>query len=465
VKELWAADASRQVAMVAAGEVSCRELVEAHLARIERLNPQLGAVTVTLDESALKLADAADRSGESGRLRGLPFTVKEDIDCLGSPTTHGVPALRHALPYVDAPVVARLKAAGAIPIARTNLSEMGLRLCTSNPLHGRTLNPHDRKLTVGGSSGGDAAAVCTGMTPLGIGGDSGGSLRVPAACCGCVTLKPTTGRIAHASSLPPEDYGLALQWMLAIGPLARSVQDLRLILDVVSGRDPRDPRSVDVPFDGPKPRDLVAGIVSSLPGAPLPAPTTEAIRRAGAALEAAGWAVEEVMPPELATVDAVFTNLLADELGVLARQLEPVISESLFQHLERLSQFAQSRAIPRTKLATERSRLIRQWSNFFASYPVVIGPNLGCPIWPVDADLDPTTGIELLERATRFIAPGNALGIPSLALPMGTAGGLPTSVLIYSDLWREDLCLEAAAIIEAEGGSASVVEPAWSARA
>jgi amidase len=461
VEEPWKLDARAQLSLVASSRLSCRELVEAHLRRIDELDPRLGAVTIVLEEAALKAADAADRAGQGGRLRGLPFTVKEDIDCLGSPTTHGVPALLGALPYADSPVVARLKAEGAIPIARTNLSEMGLRLCTSNPLRGRTLNPYDRRLTVGGSSGGDAVAVATGMTPLGIGGDSGGSLRVPAACAGVATLKPTTGRVPHASSLPPEDYGLALQLMLAIGPIARSVSDLRLFLEVVSGRDTRDPRSVDVPLTGPPPRDKVAGIVTSLPGAPLGDAATQAVFRAGAALGAAGWEVEEVTLPELTRVNDVFANLLADELRTIAEGLEPLLSESLLGHLDRLCRSVERRKIPRAKLYAERSRLIRQWSGFFASYPVVIGPNLAHPIWPIDADLDPSHGIALLERATRFITPGNALGIPSLALPMGLSDGLPTSVLVYSDLFREDLCLHAAELIEAEVGAASAVEPRW----
>ena len=122
--------------LIRSGKVSSREVVEAHLARIEQLNGYLGAVAVTLRESALAAADAADRSEARGPLHGVPFTVKENLDCLGSATTHGLPALRDALPYADAPAVARLKAAGAIPIGRTNLSEMGLRLCTSNPLRG-----------------------------------------------------------------------------------------------------------------------------------------------------------------------------------------------------------------------------------------------------------------------------------------------------------------------------------------
>ena len=164
--DVWQLSAGEQLALVANEALSCSELIEAHLERIEAVNPAVNAVTRVLADSARAAARVADAEPSDGMpLRGLPFTIKGDIDCFGSPTCRGVPALREALPYADAPVVARLKALGAIPIARTNLSEMGLRLCTDNPLHGRTINPHHRSLTVGGSSGGDAVAVAMGMTP------------------------------------------------------------------------------------------------------------------------------------------------------------------------------------------------------------------------------------------------------------------------------------------------------------
>jgi amidase len=438
--------------------VSCREVVEAHLARIDELDGQLGAVTVTLRESALMLADSHDRSFAQGPLQGVPFTVKEDLDCLGSATTHGLPALRDALPYADAPAVARLKAAGAIPIGRSNTSELGLRLCTVNPLRGRTLNPHGRKWTVGGSSGGDAAAVATGMAALGLGSDLGGSLRIPAHCCGVATLKPTTGRIAHASSLEPLDHGLAGQAMLAVGTLAREVVDLRLSLAVLAGRDLRDPRSVDAPLAGPEP-ERRAALVTSLPGRPLEASAVAAVECAGQALRAAGWIVEEAAPPELTRVNELFAQLLASDLAVLRLQLEPLLSEALSAHLQRLCRFAPHGAAATYRLYTERSRLQRAWSAFFSEFPILIGPTWGRPIWQPDADLDPQSGVELLQDTTRFITPGNLLGIPSLALPTGSADGLPTGVLIYADLWREDLCLTAAEIIEAARAPVLPVEP------
>ncbi len=442
-------------ACIRSREVSSREVIDAHLARIEEHDGYLGAIAVTLAESARAAADSADRSPPSGPLHGVPFTVKENLDLVGSATTHGVPALRDALPWADAPAVARLKAAGAIPIGRTNMSEMGLRLCTSNPLRGRTLNPYDARLTVGGSSGGDAAAVATGMAPLGLGGDMGGSLRVPAHCCGVLTLKPTTGRVPHASSLPPHDYGLAGQLMLALGPVARTVADLRLVLSILAGRDIRDPRSVHVPLEGPALEERRAALVTRLPGAALEPAAVRAIRRAGELLRDAGWEIEEAAPPEIERVNELFTDFLAAEAGVVAQQSRPWLSEPLYAHLLRLARAG--KVDHRTHV--ERSRLMRTWSGFFSEYPVVIGPNWGRPIWRTDADLDPDSSLDLLRETVRFLTPGNVLGIPALAMPMGLADGLPTGIQLYADLWREDLCFEAAQIIEAGVGAPRPVPP------
>jgi amidase len=367
VRELCESSAGELAELIRRREVSSREVVTAHLERIDELNGELGALTRVLREQALAAADRCDHTEACAPLHGVPFSVKENVDCLGSATTHGLPALREALPYADAPMVERLKGAGAIPIARTNLSELGLRLCTVNPLHGRTLNPYDRRLTAGGSSGGDAVAVATGMVPLGLGNDLGGSLRVPAHANGVCTLKPTTGRIAQASSLPPYDYGPSTQLMLAPGPLARSVSDLRLALAILAGRDRRDPRSVDAPLSGPAPESWRAALVTELPGASLPASSVLAIRRAGDALRAAGWDVEEAQPPELARVNEVFEGLLAADLLVIARQMQPFISEALFAHLGRVCRAAARVELSSYQLYVERSRLQRAWAIFFAT--------------------------------------------------------------------------------------------------
>ena len=441
------------------GEVSCREVVEAHIARIEALNGRLGAVAIVLGDAARAAADAADRGPSRGPLHGVPFTVKVTLDCLGSPTTLGMPALRDALPYADAPAVERLRAAGALLIGRTNSSELALRLCTVSPLHGRTLNPFDPRLTIGGSGGGDACAVATGMTPLGLGIDMGGSLRIPAHCAGVATLKPTTGRVPHAASLEPRDHGMAAQAMLAVGPTARTVADLRLSLGLLSGRSPLDPRSVDVPLEGP-PRARRAALFTRLSGSPLAPALLRPIERAGALLRAAGWEVDAAEPPELERVGDVFVKLLATDLEPQLPGLMHVASDSLLSHLERLVRSARLHETSSYRLHAERSRLGRAWSRFFSDFPVLVGPTWGRPVWPIDSDLSPMGGIELLRDTTRFVLPGNALGLPCLTLPMGLDDGLPSSVSLHADLWREDLCLAAAEVLEAGVGACAPLDPA-----
>ena len=452
--------------LVRDGAVSCREVVDAHLARIEALEPRQGAVVLPLPSTARAAADAADRSETRGPLQGVPFTAKVTIDCLGSPTTLGLPALRDALPYADAPAVERLKAAGAVLIGRTNSSELALRLCTVSPLHGRTLNPFDPKLTVGGSSGGDACAVATGMTPIGLGIDMGGSLRIPAHCAGVATLKPTTGRVPHASSLEPRDHGMAAQAMLAVGPLARSVADLRSILGVLAGRSPLDPRSVDAPLEGP-PRERRAALLTRCSNAPLSPALLQPLERAGLALQAAGWLVEEAEPPELERTGDVFARLLATDLEPQLPELQRFASDSLLAHLERIVRSARLPELSNHRLHAERSRLARQWSRFFLDYPVLVAPTWGAPVWPVDADLNPSTGLALLRETTRFILPGNVLGLPCATVPMngeGPPGALPDSVSVYADLWREDLCLAAVEVIESAVGRRAPADPVAPAR-
>ncbi len=200
-KPLWQWSASALAEAVREKRVSSAAVVQAHLDRIEAVNPRVNAVTLVLDKDALRLARVADAkvtAGEDlGPLHGVPITVKENMDLVGSATTHGIAAMKDAYPQEDAPVVTHLKAAGAIPIGRTNLPDFGLRWHTDNDLYGATLNPWDPSRTPGGSSGGEAAALATGMSPLGVGGDMGGSLRYPAQCCGIAALKPGLGRVSR----------------------------------------------------------------------------------------------------------------------------------------------------------------------------------------------------------------------------------------------------------------------------
>ncbi|MCC5874531.1 MAG: indole acetimide hydrolase [Gammaproteobacteria bacterium] len=457
---LWRRSASELAALIRSREVSSREVVTAHLERIAAVNGSIHAVTQVLAESALAAADAADRSEPAGPLHGVPFTIKENIDLAGTPTTQGVPALAQAVASVDAPVVERMKAAGAIALARTNLPEFGLRISTVNPLHGRTFNPWDRERVAGGSSGGEGAALATGMSCIGLGNDIGGSLRNPAYCNGIASLKPSTGRIPHYMSMPPQDGGMAFQAMLVEGPMARSVADLRLALTILAGRDIRDPVSVDVPLAGAAVARR-AVLVTELPGGPIEPATVAAVREAGRALTAAGWEVSEDAPPEIETVNEIWGRTLAQDLVVTMPLMEQVISPELAVGLRQLFERFDPEAVPGAVVNAERSRLSRLWSIYFAQHPVVIGPTwTGLP-FAHDVDLDPETGMALLTGTLRFITPGNLLGIPAVCVPCGIEGGLPRGVQIYADRWREDVCLQAAEIIEAAMPPVCPIDPRW----
>lgn len=457
---LWRRSASELAALIRSRQVSSREVVTAHIERIEAVNGTINAVTRVLVDSALAAADAADRREPTGPLHGVPFTIKENIDLTGTPTTQGVPALAEAVASVDAPVVERMKAAGAIALARTNMPEFGLRISTVNPLHGRTFNPWDRERVAGGSSGGEGAALATGMSCIGLGNDIGGSLRNPAYCNGIASLKPSTGRIPHFMSMPPQDGGMAFQAMLVEGPMARSVADLRLALTILAGRDIRDPVSVDAPLTG-APVARRAMLVTELPGGPIEEAVVAAIRDAGKALAAAGWEVSEGVPPEIEAVNEIWGRTLAQDLIVNMPLMEAVITPELAVGLRQLFERFDREGMPGALVNAERSRLSRLWSGYFAQHPVVIGPTwTGLPFGH-DEDLDPETGMALLTSTLRFITPGNLLGIPSVCVPCGMAGGLPRGVQIYADRWREDVCLEAAEIVEAAMPALCPVDPQW----
>ena len=204
--ELWAMGAGELARAIREKKASSREIVKAHLDRIEAVNPRLNAITLVLEKEALRAADEADMrvasKAELGPLHGVPMTVKENIDVDGSATSQGVKALAEAVPGLDAPQVANLREAGAIPIARTNLPDFALRWHTDNSLHGATRNPWDPARTPGGSSGGEAVALATGMTPLGLGNDLGGSLRWPSQCNGTTAIRPS--RRESPAQLPTE---------------------------------------------------------------------------------------------------------------------------------------------------------------------------------------------------------------------------------------------------------------------
>jgi amidase len=250
--QLWQLDATDLARLIRVGQASSREAVGACLARMDAVNGKLNAVVRRMDEEALAAADAADearaRGDALGPLHGVPVTIKVNTDQKDHPTDNGVVAFRDLNAPDDAPVVANLRTAGAVIIGRTNVPAFSMRGFSENDLHGRTLNPRDREVTPGGSSGGAGAAAATGIGPIAHGNDIAGSVRFPAYCCGIIGLRVGLGRIPSFNHTAKIARGIGAQLMATQGPLTRTVRDARLALAVMAKGDRRDTRWVDAPL-------------------------------------------------------------------------------------------------------------------------------------------------------------------------------------------------------------------------
>ncbi|MBI5946687.1 MAG: hypothetical protein HY875_00940 [Chloroflexi bacterium] len=462
--ELWRMGASDLAAAIRTKKVSSREVVEAHLRRIEAVNPKVNAVTVVLDD-AIRNAEAADRAlaagGELGPLHGVPFTVKENIDLTGSATTQGLVAMKDAVPPVDAPHIQQIKAAGGIPIGRTNLPDFGMRWHTDNGLRGATKNPWDASRTPGGSSGGEAVSLATGMTPLGMGNDYGGSLRWPSQCNGTAAIRPTLGRVPFASSLPPEDFAMTLQLFAVQGPMARHVRDLRLALSCMSAADARDPWWTPAPLVGPAVPKRVAVTVDP-GGAGVDPDVAAGVRKAAAALKDAGYEVEEVAAPMVGEAAEIWRQEVMAEMGVA---LLPILQQVACPDALKFIDHALS-AAPGVDYAgyimsfAARNAVARAWTQFHERYPLVLGPVAAMQPFKVGFDIAGPEQVMTTLRGLRLVLVCNLLGLPSAVVPVGMANGLPQGVQIIGNRYREDLCLAAAEAIEDRLGVITPIDPA-----
>jgi amidase len=459
--EIWRHSATELADCIRRGELSSREVIEAHLERISAVNGSLNAVTVVLAEEARSAADRADRAAAQGStlgpLHGVPFTVKENIDLAGSATTQGVPALSRAVPSADAPHVRRLRAAGAVPIARTNCPDFGIGWHTTSTLHGATRNPWDPAVTPGGSSGGEAAAIATGMSPLGVGGDLSGSLRWPASCCGIAALKPTLGRIPRAAMQEPAESPLSLQLMLAEGPLARRVADLRIALSVMAGEDWRDPWSVPAPVrDEGAARPRIALVPDPSPGGTTPE-VQQVVRNVGVALAEAGYIVEEIEPPGIDEAAAVWLDILKSDMSIAMEEMQPPWGVEQATFVERLFALSAPSAPTRTLGAyIARERLQRAWGEFLDGGRVIVAPVFGGRPFAAQDSLADVPGTFARMSITSAC---NALGFPAVAVPGGLVEGLPIGVQVIGAGFREQLCLTAADVIESYAGVPTPIDP------
>lgn len=450
-----AAEAARRLR---ARELTSTELVTAHLERIEALNPKLNAVRQVLTDQALHAAAQADErlaaGSPRGPLDGVPITVKDNVDVAGTATTQGVAALAGALTDTDAPAVANLRRAGAIPIARTNMPDFALRWHTDSGIAGPTLNPWDPALTPGGSSGGEAVALATGMSLLGVGNDLGGSLRWPSQCAGTAALRPTLGRVPHARSLEPTATPLGLQLIDVQGPMARRIEDLRLAFEVMAEHDPRDPWHCPVPASYTPDVPPRVHVLADLDGVTLDPSVRTAIDRAAEALHAHGYDLTDDAPPGIDEVAAAWGPLMATDARRAWPSLAPTASPSGRRFMELMFELVPPVTLDEyAELFTTRHRLARAWSEHQRWVPLVLAPIYAGRPFAAGADLDGVSSAAAIVTNLRATLVANVLGLPSVAVPVGLVDGLPGAVQLIGPRFGEQACLRAAEAIETATGA------------
>lgn len=416
-------------ALLTAGEARPGEVLEAHLARIDALNPALTAVVSLHAEQAR--ARASSSVQWPGPLRGAPLTLKDAIDVAGLPTTIGTTELTRVASE-DSVVAGRLRAAGANLIGHTNVAAWLADHQSANPVFGRTSNPWDLALTAGGSSGGAAAAVAAGLTPGEIGSDLVGSLRQPAAFCGVYALRPTEHRVPLTGFFrTPDDGPRPVRIMGVLGPIARSLDDVELLLSLVAGPVGGDPDVPPVPLPAPGrvigPSSVRLAVAPSVPGAPVAVAVRARVLQVADAVADAGGQVEEALP-EVAWDEqlALFGELVLTLTSVLAPGAAP---PSLAWYLEALAR---------------RDRLIGVWSRFFERYDALLMPaaaTLPFPHCPPGTPLL-IDGVEVPYQEQGFVfAPTSLTGLPGLVLPAGSVDGLPAGVQLVGPRWSEGVLL------------------------
>jgi amidase len=442
------------------GRITSEEVVQAHIDRMRATNTAINAVVVDLSAQAIEAARAADRTRKQGtslgKLHGVPVSIKINIDVEGQANSNGVVGFKNNIAPGDSPVTANLKNAGAIIIGMTNTPEFSMRGFTSNPLHGLTKNPWDHAITCGGSSGGAGASIAAGIAAFAHGNDIGGSLRWPAYCNGIATIKPTQGRIPAFNPSAPVERPLMAQFMSAQGPLAREVRDVRLGLEVMSQRDMRDPWWVPAPLEGPPLAKPIKVALARIPDdMETDGEVIRLLRTAADYLADAGYEVVEAELPDLAGTWKLWCDLIMTELSVLLEaQMRALGSADFKQTLDgflKMATILDGRAY--MEAIAYRSRIVRSWLAFLESYPVILTPLSVKRTPEVNADLAGDARVRsLFWNDLRFMSSVNVLGLPAAVVPIGLADGNPIGVQLIASRYREDVCLDAAAAIEAKVG-------------
>ena len=466
VSELTSLSATQIAELVRKRSVSPVEVIEAYLAQIERLNPKLNAFVQVDAERALEAARSAAQSvlsgHEIGPLHGVPVSIKSSIEVAGLRCEAGTKLRVGHVAQTDAPLVQRLRAAGAIVLGTTNTPEFLMAWETDNLLYGRTNNPWDLSRTSGGSSGGEAAAIASGCSVGGVGSDGGGSVRVPAHFCGICGLKPTPGRIPATGHYPQSVGPFAL--LGVVGPMTRTIADLKLLFEVLQGADIGDPSAAPVPVHWPgwsfenasaKPR---IGYFEDDGRTPVTAETRAAVRKSADLLKKAGFEVEPFCPDGLEKARELWWKFFgvagAMLLGPILKGHEGELSRILREFNDWVAQEP-----PHTAQSLLNTWIQRDMVRMLVFEQMQRFPVLLCPVASVLAFKHGERNWEIDGKAVHYLDAWsycewfNVLGMPGVVVPISKSdGGLPIGVQIVTQPWQEEAALSVAEVLERERG-------------
>jgi Asp-tRNA(Asn)/Glu-tRNA(Gln) amidotransferase A subunit family amidase len=440
------------------------ELVEAHFLRIEKLNPKLNAFVQVDAEGARSQARAADDAvvlGQKlGPLHGVPVSIKSSIEVKGMRCESGTKLRAGFVAAQDAPLVSRLRNAGAIILGNTNTPELLMAWETDNLLYGRTNNPWDLSRTPGGSSGGEAAAIAAGCSAGGVGSDGGGSIRVPAHFSGICGLKPTPGRIPATGHFPTSVGPFAL--LGVVGPMARTIADLKILFEVMQGPDYGDPSAAPVPIRWPSDGELKKlriGYFEDDGRTPVSAETRVAVRAAAEAFRRAGFTVAPFRPDGLDQARQLWWQFFGIAGGMLLGPMTKGREAELSPILRQFSSWVAAEPT-HTGLALldtwiKRDVVRMEIFSQMREYPILLCPVASVPAfrhgersWQIDGQ-----AVQYLD-AWSYTEWFNLLGTPAVVVPFGRSnGGLPIGVQIVARPWQEELVLAAAAELETQRGT------------
>lgn len=449
---------------VRARRFSAVEVAEAHLARLDRVNPAINAIVQDGRREALDTARQIDarisQGDEPGLLAGVPAAIKVNVDQAGFATTNGLTLLQDNTATEDSPFVAHMRAAGAVFVGRTNTPAFSLRWFTTNGLHGQTRNPRNGRITPGGSSGGAAAAVAAGLCPIAHGTDIAGSIRYPAYACGVHGLRPSLGRVP-AFNRTAGDRFIGAQVMAVSGPIARRISDLALAHRVMSAPDKRDPWHIGAPLDGAAYAKRAA-LCLAPDGMPVAAAVREALVAAARTLEQAGWTVDEVACPPVRPAARINTLLwMAETAFAVGDMLEREgDADALFVYRMMTRDVGAPDLDTLMTALQDRARLIREWDLFLEDYPLLICPVSGEAPFEQQTDVRSEADFLRIYEAQLTQRGLPVMGMPALAVATGTSDGAPMGVQLVSGRFREDVLFAAGAVIEAQGPAPDIADPA-----